>query len=93
MLPAPWPTAEVVPNFGVWVAAPREGVPKDLGFALGEPLGDAGFNSLTSSISCGVKTLGRVLAFGLNADVHEMRGRDPEKLGVVEPKIVDLLAP
>jgi hypothetical protein len=40
-----------------------------------------------------VKTLGRVLAFELKADAHETLGRAPEKLGVVEPKIVDLLGP
>jgi hypothetical protein len=94
MLPAPWPTVEVVPNLGVWVAAEKEGVPKeDLGFGLGELLGDAGVKSLTSVVSFGVKTFGRVLAFGLNADAHETLGRDPEKVGVVEPKMVDLLGP
>lgn len=83
----------MVPNLGVWVAGLREGEEKDLGFGLGEPLGDAGLKSLTSVVSFGVKTLGRLLAFEINADAHEMLGRAPEKLGDVEPKIVDLLGP
>ena len=93
MLPEPCPTVEVVPNFGVLVAVEREGEEKDLGFDLGEPLGDAGLKSLVSVVPFGVKTLGRVLAFGLNADAHEMVGRFPDTLGVVEPKMVDLLGP
>jgi len=93
MLPAPWPTVEVVPNFGVWVGVPREGEEKDLGLGLGEPLGDAGLKSLISAAPFGVKTLGRVSALELNADAHEMLGRVPEMPGVVEPKIVDLLGP
>lgn len=93
MLPAPCPTVEVVPNFGVWVGVPREGEEKDLGFGLGESLGDADLKSLMSSVPFGVKTLGRVLVFELNADAHEMLGRAPDKLGAMEPKIVDLLGP
>lgn len=83
----------MVPNFGVWVAVPREGVEKDLGFGFGESLGDAGLKSLSSVVPFWVKTLGKLFAFELNADAHEMLGRVPEKLGVVEPKIADLLGP
>lgn len=93
MLPAPCPTVEVVPNFGVWVVVGREGEEKDLGLGLGEPLGDSGLKSLASLVPFGVKTFGRALAFELSADAHEMLGRVPDKLGVVEPKIVDLLGP
>lgn len=93
MLPAPWPTVDGAPNFGVWFAGLREGEEKDLGFGFGEPLGDTGLKSLTSTVSFGVKTLGRLLAFETKADAHDPLGRDPEKLGVVEPKIVDLLGP
>ena len=91
MLPAPCPTVEVVPNFGVWVVVGREGEEKDLG--LGEPLGVSGLKSLASLVPFGVKTFGRALAFALSADAHEMLGRVPDKLGDVEPKMVDLLGP
>jgi hypothetical protein len=72
---------------------PREGEEKDLGFGLGEPLGDAGLKSLPPAVPFGVKTLGRVLAFEFNAVAHERLGRAPDKLGDVEPKMVDLLGP